>query len=122
MMTLSSPGHNPCRGEVWTVGLDPTSGDEMAKTRPCVIIGVDSMRRLSLRVVIPFTKWKPDFDTAPWHVRVDPTPSNGLAKVSSADANQIRSVSTDRFVRRVGVLDAASVEDIAAAVGIVVGL
>lgn len=44
-MTLNSPGHNP---------LDPTSGDEMAKTRPCVIIGVDSMRRLSLRVVIPY--------------------------------------------------------------------
>jgi len=56
-----------------------------------------------------------------WFVQLSPTPENGLAKVSGADAFQIKSVSEDRLVRRLGQITAAQIEQIAAAVALCVG-
>lgn len=38
------------RGEVWIVDLDPTQGDEMRKTRPCLVVSIDSLDTLRLKV------------------------------------------------------------------------
>lgn len=37
-------------------------------------------------------------------VKLEPNNENGLYKISSADAFQVRSVSQERFVRRLGAL------------------
>jgi mRNA interferase MazF len=50
------------RGEVGMVELDPTRGDELAKTRPAVIIGADDIGRLALKIVIPLTDLKLTLD------------------------------------------------------------
>lgn len=73
------------RGEVWDVDLDPTTGAEIRKTRPCVIVSRDSMARLPLHIVVPLTEWDDHFMRAAWHVQVQPTMGNGLQKISSAD-------------------------------------
>jgi mRNA interferase MazF len=49
------------------------------------------------------------------------TPENGLAQDSAADAFQVKSVSEDRFVSRLGVLTDAQLDGIATAVANCVG-
>ena len=82
------------RGEIWLVNLDPTIGDEIRKVRPAIIVNRDALTVLSLRIVVPLTGWQERFNDSDWLVRVDPDSSNGLDKVSAADAFQVRSVLT----------------------------
>jgi mRNA interferase MazF len=51
-----------------------------------------------------------------------PTPTNGLAKESGADAFQVKSVSETRFLDRLGELTADELDDIANAIAICVGV
>ena len=77
--------------------------------------------RLDLRIVVPITRWRPDFDLYRWFVHLDPTAENGLIKESGADAFQVKSLSLDRFRNRLGILTPAETEDIAAAIATRVG-
>jgi mRNA interferase MazF len=104
------------RGEIWLVNLDPTIGSEIRKTRPAVIISSDLVGILPLKVIVPFTDWKDRYDQAPWMVRVDSNEQNGLSKPSAADALQIRSVSQQRLVKKLGILSPVQVAKIIQAV------
>jgi mRNA interferase MazF len=55
-------------------------------------------------------------------VRIDPDDQNNLTKTSAADAFQIRSVSTVRFVRKLGQVSDATMSQIADALVITLGL
>ena len=92
----------PRRGEVWLVDFDPASGAEIQKTRPAVVISMDTIGRLPLRIVVPVTDWKNQYVNYPWFVELPSASTNGLAKDSGADAFQTRSVSQSRFVRLLG--------------------
>jgi mRNA interferase MazF len=92
------------RGEVWLVNLDPTLGAERRKTRPAVIVSSDLVGILPLRVIVPLTDWKDRYGVAPWMVRINASPENGLEKDSAADCFQVRSLSTSRLVRKLGSL------------------
>jgi len=107
------------RGEIWLINLDPTIGAEIRKTRPAAIVSSDAVGILPLEVVVPLTEWKEHYSIAPWMVRVNPAPSNGLDKPSAADAFQLRSVSKERFVRRIGILPEGTLGAIAAALALV---
>lgn len=104
------------RGEVWLVNLDPTIGSEIRKTRPAVIISSDLIGILPLKVIVPLTEWKDRYESAPWMVRVDPDDKNGLSKSSTADGLQIRSVSHQRLVQKLGILQPVQVAQIVQAV------
>jgi len=104
------------RGEIWLVNLDPTTGSEIRKTRPAVIVSSDLVGILPLKVIVPFTEWKDRYDQAPWMVRVDPDEQNGLSKPSAADALQIRSVSQQRLVQKLGAISSMQVAKIVQAV------
>lgn len=43
------------RYEVHLVGLDPTAGREVRKTRPCVVVSPDPMHGTGMAVVCPLT-------------------------------------------------------------------
>lgn len=105
------------RGEVWFVKLDPTVGDEIQKMRPCVVISADGVGRLRLKTIVPITA--PAKEQPLWHVALAPHPRNGLSKASVADALQIRTLSFERFIKRLGVVSAQQLDDISAAVAIV---
>lgn len=100
------------RGEVWEINLDPAIGAEIKKIRPCVLVSRDALARLPLKIIVPITEWKESFAQAAWHVRIEPTPQNGLSKTSSADTYQVRSISDQRLIRMVGQLDSAIIEQI----------
>ncbi len=91
-------------GEVWIINLDPTVGAEIKKTRPCILVGNDAIGRLPLKIIVPVTDWNTAFLSASWHVPIEKDEENGLAKKSSADTFQVRSVSERRLVKRIGVV------------------
>lgn len=93
------------RGEIWLINLDPTIGAEIRKTRPVVIVSSDAVGVLPLKVVAPITDWKAHYADVPWMTEISPNTQNGLEKPSSCDAFQVRSVSVERFIRKLGSLD-----------------
>lgn len=109
------------KGEVWLINLDPTIGAEIRKTRPAVIVSEDAIGVLPLRVIVPLTDWKERYAVAPWMVAIMPDEQNGLAKPSSADAFQIRSVSQERFVQRIGMFNKEQLAQVLKAIKIVMG-
>jgi mRNA interferase MazF len=110
----------PKRGEIWLVSFDPTLGSEIKKTRPAVVISSDAVGRLPIKLVAPITDWKPQFLANLWHVRIDPDSTNGLLKVSAVDALQLRGLDHQRFVRKLGELNANLLEEIVLAIAAVI--
>ncbi len=110
------------KGEIWLINLDPTLGAEIRKTRPAVIVSEDAIGILPLRVIVPITDWKDRYSVASWMVPIAPDAQNGLSKPSAADAFQIRSVSQERFVRRIGSLNDEAISQILKAIQIVLGI
>lgn len=111
----------PSRGEIWLVDFDPAVAAEIQKVRPALVISVDSIGRLPLRLVVPLTDWKPHYANFPWFVSIPAQPSNGLSKDSGADAFQTKSLSVARFVRVLGAVTPAQIDDVASAVALCVG-
>lgn len=110
------------RGEVWLINLDPAIGAEIKKTRPAVIVNDNAIGILPLKVIVPITDWKDHYSVAPWLVRLEADPMNGLSKPSAADAFQVRSVAQERFVRQIGQLSDISMLEIGKALAIVLNI
>ena len=83
--------------EIWWVSLDPTIGAEIKKRRPCLIISPNELNYLNTRIIAPITS--KGFE-APY--RVDFTLLDKKARIL---CNQIRCVSTERFVEKITNLD-----------------
>lgn len=110
------------RGEIWLINLDPTIGSEIKKTRPSVIVSDDAVGKLPLKVIVPITDWKDRYAIAPWMVKLEPNTENGLSKTSAADAFQVRSVSQERFIHKVGDISSATLDKIIFALAIVLNI
>jgi len=111
----------PARGEIWAVRFDPTVGEKMKKVRPALVVQENGLGKLKLTIVVPITDWKERYSDFPWHTKLDPSASNGLEKESSADALQVKSVSNERCLRRIGFVSSMELENVAAAVALCVG-
>ncbi|MFN3996402.1 type II toxin-antitoxin system PemK/MazF family toxin [Algoriphagus sp.] len=90
------------QGEIWLVDFAPKIGQEIDKKRPAIIVNHDSMGVLQLKVVVPITDVGQSIKD--WHIKLSPNSNNGLRKESSADCFQVKSISKERFERRLGVL------------------
>ena len=89
------------RGEVWLTRLDPTEGCEIRKTRPCLVVSADAMNaHLGTIIVMPLTS-----GSRPTRFRVQ-TDFRKVPGLLSGD--QIRCVSTERLIRRLGTVDDGS--------------
>jgi len=107
------------QGEIWLINLDPTMGSELRKTRPAIIVNDNRIGKLPLKIIVPLTDWKERYAIAPWMVKIQPDNKNNLKKNSSADCFQIRSISELRFVKKWGVISSDKLEEIKAALAIV---
>ena len=110
------------QNEIWLINLDPTIGAEIKKTRPAIIINDNAFGKLPLRIIVPVTDWKDHYSVAPWMIKIDFSSQTGLAKISSADCFQIRSVSEQRFIRKIGVIDSETQEKIKSAISKVLSI
>lgn len=93
------------RGEIWQVDLDPTRGGEANKQRPAVVVSNDRANATATRLgrgvvtVVPVTSNVAKI--YPFQVLLSAA-STGLAVDSKAQAEQIRSVATERLLHRIG--------------------
>jgi mRNA interferase MazF len=91
------------RFEVFLIGLDPTVGSEIRKTRPCVVVSPDEMNR-HIRTVI----------VAPMTTRGRPYPTRVQCqfhgKRGQIVLDQLRTVDASRLVRKLGRIDKRTVE------------
>ena len=91
------------RGDIVWVNLDPTISDEVAKTRPCLILQNDLGNRHSKKTIVaPFLKPK----GYPFIVNVAPSLQNGLDRERGLDLSHIRSVSIKRIGSKLGEIEA----------------
>lgn len=86
------------------------------KIRPAVIVNDDALGKLPLKIVVPITDWKDRYEIAPWMVKIEPSSDNGLNKISSADCFQIRSVSQERLIKKLGQLKSETHNEIKEAI------
>lgn len=113
---------NPQRGEVWLVEFEPQRGTEIRKTRPAVVVSISEIETLPLRIVVPLRERKSHHEMYSWLVGLKPSLKNGLKKQSSADAAQVKSFSTERFVKKLGALSQSETDEIINAIGLCIGL
>jgi mRNA interferase MazF len=104
------------QSEIWLIDLDPTKGAEIQKKRPAIIVNDDRLGKLPLKIIVPITDWKDRYDIAPWMVKLEPNTTNGLTKVSSADCFQIRSLSQERLIKKIGNIDNTTLDEIKEAI------
>jgi mRNA interferase MazF len=90
------------RSEIWLINLDPTVGAEIRKTRPAIIVNNDELGILPLKIIVPITDWKNKYSVADWMIKIEPNRNNKLRKISSADCFQIRSISEERLIKKIG--------------------
>ena len=107
------------RSDIWLIHLDPTIVAEINKTRPVIIVSNDEIGILPLKIVIPITEWKDNFVNAKWIVKIEKDYINRLDKTSSADTLQVRCVSQERFIKKIGEIDAYTMEKISKSLQIV---
>lgn len=110
----------PKRGEIWLVDLNPTRGQEIQKTRPAVVLSSNIYQPIAVRIVIPITTWQEKFIARPFMVKIPPTPENGLDRDSAGNVLQVRSVSTERFVKWLGQVEDGQLKELVAGLAICV--
>jgi len=91
----------PRRGEIWRVRLDPATGSEIAKTRPCVLLSTDVVNERRRTVVVVPLSTSPHA-SPPLLVAVH---CAGRDLVAMADL--IRAVAKERLDTRLGELSPA---------------
>ncbi|MET0852431.1 MAG: type II toxin-antitoxin system PemK/MazF family toxin [Candidatus Rokuibacteriota bacterium] len=83
------------RGDVHLVRLDPTLGSEIQKTRPCLVVSPDELNEyLRTVIVAPMTTAGRSY---PWRV-----PCRFQRRPGFVALDQLRTVDTERLVRRLG--------------------
>jgi mRNA interferase MazF len=85
------------RGDIFLVSLNPTRGQEINKTRPCVIVSPDELNaHMGTFIIAPLTTGGHPY---PFRVRCRFENKDGHVV-----PDQLRAVDRDRLVRRLGVL------------------
>ena len=93
------------RGEVHLIRLDPTVGSEIRKTRPCLVVSPDELNRhLRTVIVAPMTTGGHAY---PWRISCRFQNRTGFVAL-----DQLRTVDSDRLIKRLGRLSAATTTDI----------
>ncbi len=94
---------NPRRGEVWLVDFGEPVGREQSGRRPAVVVSADPLNesRAGVVIVVPTTTTHLDL---PSHVEVDASDS-GLREVSYAKCEDIKAVSDQRLIGRLGAVN-----------------
>jgi mRNA interferase MazF len=94
---------NPRRGEVWLVDFGDPIGREQSGRRPAVVVSADPLNesRAGVVIVVPTTT-KPR--GLPSHVEIE-TESSGLDEVSYAKCEDVKSVSDQRLIARLGAIN-----------------
>lgn len=101
------------RGDVYLVGLDPVIGSEVGKSRPAIIVQNEAANRSSPTfTIIPISSRTERI--FPFQVLL-PAGEGGLRTPSKALCEQIRTVSRERLLQRMGQISPERLDEIRAA-------
>ncbi len=94
------------RGEIWLVDFGEPVGREQAGVRPAVVVSADALNEgpAGVIMVVPITSARRDL---PSHIEID-DPDSGLDQISYAKGEDLKTISTQRLVHRLGTTDAAA--------------
>ena len=109
-------------GDVYLANLDPTVGDEIRKTRPVVVLNAGDRKNLRLAIVVPITQWRAHWDTNPFFYTSDPEAHHGLTKKLAVDCFQVRALSHQRFVKRLGELNEEEMDRVKTALALILDI
>lgn len=110
----------PTRGQVWLLRLPRAVGAELQRDRPVVVVSSPALDEAPVRIIVPLTTWRAEYLDRFNKLPISANDRNGLHAESAADFLQVRSVSLERFLERLGTLEAEQVEEIVA--GVVVAI
>lgn len=95
----------PLRGDVYLVGLDPTMGSKIKKTRPCLVVSPDELNQhLRTVSVAPMTTGGQAY---PWRVACRFQQQAGFVAL-----DQLRTVDTTRLAKKLGRLSTAATTEV----------
>ena len=104
------------RGEVWWVEFDPSTGSEIRKTRPAVIVSNDAANRNLPRVIaVPLT-------TNTGRIYPGEALVTVAGRESKAMADQLTTASKERLVNKLGVVSEDEMKSIERIVKIQLGM
>lgn len=86
------------RGDIYLCDFGNPVGHEQGLNRPAVLVSHDEMSRHGLPIVLPITRTKRGYAT---HIELE----EALPVTSYVQCEQIRVVSNDRLIRKVGTVD-----------------
>ncbi len=110
------------RGDIILVDLEPVKGSETGKIRPCVIIQNDIGNKFSsTTIVVIITSQKEISKEYPTDVWVEKDKS-GLNLDSIIQGDQIRTISKERIVKKLGHFDDVIIKKIDEVIRISLGL
>lgn len=89
------------RFQIFLVRLDPATGAETARTRPCVVVSPNELNRaVSTVIIAPMTTVRRG-----WATRIE---VSFQGKTGEIALDQIRAVDKSRLLKRLGKLDSAT--------------
>jgi mRNA interferase MazF len=95
------------RGDIFLITLDPTRGEEMRKTRPCVVISPDELNAyLHTYIVAPLTTGS--------HLYPFRIACRFQGRSGHIVLDQIRTIDRDRMVKKLGKLPSSTLERVLA--------
>lgn len=104
---------NPRRTDVWLVDFGDPVGREQSGSRPAVVVSADALNdsKAGVVIVVPTTTTVRDL---PSHVEIDPRDS-GLDETSYAKCEDVKSISEQRLITRLGAVGEEAMFQIARA-------
>lgn len=108
------------RGEVWLANLNPTQGREQSGIRPVLIFSVDIFNNGSaeLVIILPITSQNKHI---PIHVVLE-TSESGLKTLSYVKVEDIRSISRERLIKRIGAVSPQKIQEVGQKISILLGI
>jgi len=106
MMVLKK--NNPHQGDIWLFDPDQVKGNEIGKkVRPALIVSCNSLNMgpAELVIVVPITSKDKGI---PSHIRIEP-PNGGVKVASFAMCEQIRAISKERLVKKLGTVHSVQI-------------
>jgi mRNA interferase MazF len=94
--------------EIWEVFFDPVLGSEQGGRRPAVIVSGNMVNKnINTIIVCPLTTSLKHYEG---NLILQPTDSNGLIKTSEVMTIHIRSISKQRFKKKIGKISASELD------------
>jgi mRNA interferase MazF len=90
------------QGEIWYADLNPIKGSEQAGYRPVVVISGNLLNKyLKVVITVPLTSKIKQYQGNPV---LEPNAENGLRQKSEMMIFQIRSISKERLIEKIGMV------------------